>query len=96
GTLVFRRRCDSINSSFPKCSFILDNIDLFCHVRNNITAMLNNMRDTPGLMSHMPPLPVSANEDLAKSILPGATNTLPQTVIFGLPSGIHLKQEPRC
>ncbi|KAK8547125.1 hypothetical protein V6N13_099866 [Hibiscus sabdariffa] len=73
-----------------------DNIDLFCHVRNNITAMLNNMRDTPGLMSHMPPLPVSANEDLAKSILPGATNTLPQTVIFGLPSGIHLKQEPRC
>ncbi|KAK8979497.1 hypothetical protein V6N11_073494 [Hibiscus sabdariffa] len=73
-----------------------DNIDLFCHVRNNITAMLNNMRDTPGLMSHMPPLPVSTNEDLEKSILPGATNTLPQTVVFGLPNGIHLKQEPRC
>ncbi|GMJ04545.1 hypothetical protein like AT1G60670 [Hibiscus trionum] len=73
-----------------------DNTDLFCHVRNNITAMLNNMRDTPGLMSHMPPLPISVNEDLANSILPGATNSLPQTVIFGSPSGIHLKQEPRC
>ncbi|KAE8667247.1 ZZ-type zinc finger-containing protein 3, putative isoform 4 [Hibiscus syriacus] len=48
-----------------------DYIDLFCQARNNITAMLNNMRDTPGLMSHMPPLPVSVNEDLANSILPG-------------------------
>ncbi|GMI87507.1 hypothetical protein like AT1G60670 [Hibiscus trionum] len=73
-----------------------DNIDLFCHARNNITAMLNNMRDTPGLMSHMPPLPVSVNEDLANSIFPGATNALPQTMVFRSPSGIHLKQEPRC
>ncbi|KAE8710132.1 inactive leucine-rich repeat receptor-like serine/threonine-protein kinase [Hibiscus syriacus] len=73
-----------------------DNIDLFCHARNNITAMLNDMRDTPGLMSHMPPLPVSVDEDLAISILPGATNALSQTVVFGSPSGIHLKQEPRC
>ncbi|KAL4303293.1 hypothetical protein GQ457_10G028020 [Hibiscus cannabinus] len=75
-----------------------DNIDLFCHARNNITAMLNNMRDTPGLTSHMPlpPLPVSVNEDLANSIFPGATNALPQTMIFSSPGGIHLKQEPRC
>ncbi|KAH1030631.1 hypothetical protein J1N35_042805 [Gossypium stocksii] len=73
-----------------------DNIDLFCHARNNITAMLNDMREMPGLMSHMPPLPVSVNEDLANGLLPGATNVLPQTMIFGLPSGIHLKQEPRC
>nr|KJB78988.1 hypothetical protein B456_013G028500 [Gossypium raimondii] len=73
-----------------------DNIDLFCHARNNITAMLNDMREMPGLMSHMPPLPVSVNEDLANGLLPGATNVLPQTMIFGSPSGIHLKQEPRC
>ncbi|PPR92747.1 hypothetical protein GOBAR_AA27930 [Gossypium barbadense] len=72
-----------------------DNIDLFCHARNNITAMLNDMREMPGLMSHMPPLPVSVNEDLANGLLPGATNVLP-TMIFGSPSGIHLKQEPRC
>ncbi|KAK8310027.1 hypothetical protein V6Z12_D02G160400 [Gossypium hirsutum] len=50
-----------------------DNIDLFCHTRNNITAILNDMRDMPGLMSRMPPLPVSINDDLAISILPGAT-----------------------
>ncbi|KAK8567435.1 hypothetical protein V6N12_006023 [Hibiscus sabdariffa] len=72
-----------------------DNIDLFCRARNNITAMLNNMRDTPGLMSHMP-LPISVNEDLANSIFPGATNALHQTMIFSSPGGIHLKQEPRC
>ncbi|KAB2041545.1 hypothetical protein ERO13_D02G135600v2 [Gossypium hirsutum] len=64
-----------------------DNIDLFCHTRNNITAILNDMRDMPGLMSRMPPLPVSINDDLAISILPGAT----QLMIFSSPSGIHLK-----
>ncbi|PPS00595.1 hypothetical protein GOBAR_AA20067 [Gossypium barbadense] len=50
-----------------------DNIDLFCHTRNNITAILNDMGDMPGLMSRMPPLPESINDDLAISILPGAT-----------------------
>ncbi|OVA01138.1 Protein of unknown function DUF3755 [Macleaya cordata] len=49
---------------------IQDNIDLFCHTRNNITAILNNLRDMPGIMSHMPPLPVSINEELVNSILP--------------------------
>ncbi|CAK7326929.1 unnamed protein product [Dovyalis caffra] len=52
-----------------------DNIDLFCHTRNNIIAILNeyvdsHMREMPGIMSQMPPLPVSINEDLANSILP--------------------------
>ncbi|GMI75262.1 hypothetical protein like AT1G60670 [Hibiscus trionum] len=50
-----------------------DNIDLFYHTRNNITDILNDMRGMPGLMSQMPPLPVSVNEDLANCILPGAT-----------------------
>ncbi|KAK8605284.1 hypothetical protein V6N13_102068 [Hibiscus sabdariffa] len=50
-----------------------DNIDLFYHTRNNITAILNDMKGMPGLMSQMPPLPVSVNEDLANCILPGAT-----------------------
>ncbi|XP_043817214.1 uncharacterized protein LOC110624769 isoform X2 [Manihot esculenta] len=47
-----------------------DNIDLFCHARNNITAILNDMREMPGIMSQMPPLPESINEDLANCILP--------------------------
>ncbi|MBA0842808.1 hypothetical protein Goarm_002612 [Gossypium armourianum] len=51
-----------------------DNIDLFCHARNNITAVLKDMADMPGLMSRMLPLPVSVNEeDLENSILPHAT-----------------------
>ncbi|KAG8475570.1 hypothetical protein CXB51_032368 [Gossypium anomalum] len=57
------------------CYFLLlqDNVDLFCHAKNNITAMLKDMRDMPGLMSHMLPLPVSVNEDLANSMLCSAT-----------------------
>ncbi|GMI99822.1 hypothetical protein like AT1G60670 [Hibiscus trionum] len=69
-----------------------DNINLFVHAKNNITAMLNDMRDMPGLMSHMLPLPASVNEDLANSMLHSAT----QMTILGSPSGINLKQEPRC
>ncbi|KAK9275196.1 hypothetical protein L1049_022457 [Liquidambar formosana] len=69
-----------------------DNFDLFCRTRNNITAILNDMKGMPGIMSQMPPLPVSINEDLANNILPNMT----QTLMFGSPSGIHLKQEPRC
>lgn len=62
-----------------------DNIDLFCHMRNNITAILNDMRYLPG-----PPLPESINEELANSILPSTS----QTMMFGSPSGVHMKQEP--
>ncbi|XP_044489764.1 uncharacterized protein LOC123214102 [Mangifera indica] len=69
-----------------------DNVELFCHTRNNIIAILNDMRDMPGIMSQMPPLPVSINEDLANSILPHTT----QSMMFGSPMGIQLKQEPRC
>ncbi|XP_061342087.1 uncharacterized protein LOC133288370 [Gastrolobium bilobum] len=50
-----------------------DNIDLFCHARHNISTILNDMREMPGIMSQMPPLPVSINEDLAISILPNRT-----------------------
>ncbi|KAI3982935.1 hypothetical protein MKX01_010418 [Papaver californicum] len=70
-----------------------ENIDLFCRSRNNITAILSNMRDMPGIMSQMPPLPVSINQDLANIILPIST----QAVLYNSPSRIHLmKQEPRC
>ncbi|XP_062172719.1 uncharacterized protein LOC133878197 isoform X2 [Alnus glutinosa] len=50
-----------------------DNINLFCKTRNNISAILNDMRDMPGIMSQMPPLPVCINEDLANNILPNTT-----------------------
>uniref|UniRef100_A0A5B6ZWX3 Uncharacterized protein n=1 Tax=Davidia involucrata TaxID=16924 RepID=A0A5B6ZWX3_DAVIN len=67
-----------------------DNINLLFRTKNNITAILNDMRDMPGLM-RMPPLPVSINEELANSILPSTTQSM-----FGSSNGIHLKQEPRC
>ncbi|CAI0544735.1 unnamed protein product [Linum tenue] len=69
-----------------------ENIDLFCRTRNNITTVLNDMREMPGIMSQMPPLPVSINDDLANSLLP----TTAQSMMFGLPGGMQLKQEPRC
>nr|KJB78215.1 hypothetical protein B456_012G184000 [Gossypium raimondii] len=61
-----------------------DNIDLFCHARNNITAVLKDMADMPGLMSRMLPLPVSVNEeDLENSILPHATQDPVAHATFG-------------
>lgn len=41
------------------------------------------MRDMPGLMSQMPPLPVSVNEDLANSIFPGPPNVFLSTTQVG-------------
>ncbi|XP_052205082.1 uncharacterized protein LOC127809940 [Diospyros lotus] len=69
-----------------------DNIDLFFRTRNNIAIILNDMSEMAGIMSQMPPLPVSINEELANSILPNTS----QAMIFGSASGIHLKQEPGC
>ncbi|KAK1438097.1 hypothetical protein QVD17_03900 [Tagetes erecta] len=63
-----------------------DNVNLFSHAKNNITAILNDMRCIPG-----PPLPVSLNTNLANTILLPTTN---QKMTFGSSSGVHLKQEP--
>ncbi|PSR88308.1 Histone H2A deubiquitinase [Actinidia chinensis var. chinensis] len=69
-----------------------DNIELFFCTRNNIAAILNDMREMPGIMSHMPPLPVFMNEELANSIFTNAS----EAMMFGSSSGIRLKQEPGC
>ncbi|GAY56607.1 hypothetical protein CUMW_173220 [Citrus unshiu] len=69
-----------------------DNIELFCRTRSNVSAILNDMRCTPGIMSQMPPLPESINEDLTSSILPNAS----QSMMLSSPTGIQLKQEPRA
>ncbi|KAK3021076.1 hypothetical protein RJ639_046097 [Escallonia herrerae] len=53
-----------------------DNIDLLCLMRNNITSILDDMRDMPGMMSRMPPLPLCINEELANSILPGTSQVI--------------------
>ena len=50
-----------------------DNIDLFCHTRHNICSILNDMREMPGIMSQMPPLNVTINDDLVSIILPDRT-----------------------
>ncbi|MBA0738581.1 hypothetical protein Gogos_011916 [Gossypium gossypioides] len=78
GTVIhlLKQNSQAFSQITSNLSAFKDNIDLFCHTRNNITAILNDMRDMPGLMSRMPPLPVSINDDLAISILPGATQTV--------------------
>ncbi|KAF5442890.1 hypothetical protein F2P56_035502 [Juglans regia] len=46
-----------------------DNINIFGQARKNIAAILNDMREIPGIMSEMPPLPECINEDLANGII---------------------------
>ncbi|CDP19664.1 unnamed protein product [Coffea canephora] len=70
-----------------------DNIDLFLRIRSNLTSILNDMRNMPGIMSQMPPLPVFINEELAGSTFSSSTQCM---MMIGSSSGIHLKQEPGC
>lgn len=81
---------NQITSNFTTFK-IQDNIDLLCRSRKNITDILKEMREVPGIMSHMPPLPVSINEELANAFLPSTYQAM-----FGMPREVHLKQEPRC
>ncbi|KAL3510117.1 hypothetical protein ACH5RR_029518 [Cinchona calisaya] len=69
-----------------------DNVDLFLRTRSSLISILNDMRNMPGIMSQMPPLPVFINEELASSILPSSA----QCMMFGSSNGIHPKQEPGC
>uniref|UniRef100_A0A0E0CNR2 Myb-like domain-containing protein n=1 Tax=Oryza meridionalis TaxID=40149 RepID=A0A0E0CNR2_9ORYZ len=48
-----------------------NNIDLFHHARRNMSDLLQSMSQMPGIMSKMPPLPVSIDDRLASYILPG-------------------------
>uniref|UniRef100_I1PN50 Myb-like domain-containing protein n=1 Tax=Oryza glaberrima TaxID=4538 RepID=I1PN50_ORYGL len=65
-----------------------NNIELFHRTRRNINGLLQTMNQMPGIMSKMPPLPVSVNENLASFVLPGLT--VPQFL-----GGSQLKEEPR-
>ncbi|KAI4378768.1 hypothetical protein MLD38_016202 [Melastoma candidum] len=56
---------------------IQDNINLFCQTRDNILKIMNDICDQPEIMKQMPPLPVKVNEELANSILPRTTQTMP-------------------
>ncbi|XP_042048781.1 uncharacterized protein LOC121794605 isoform X1 [Salvia splendens] len=69
-----------------------ENIDYFFRTRNNLTTVLNDMKNMPGIMSQMPPLPVLLNEELVCSIFPYSS----QRMTFGASSSIPLKQEPGC
>ncbi|XP_062184596.1 uncharacterized protein LOC133888388 isoform X2 [Phragmites australis] len=65
-----------------------NNIDLFHRVRGNINDLLQSMSQMPGIMSTMPPLHVSVNENLANFVLPGLT----MEQVLG---NSHFKEEPR-
>ncbi|CAH8338827.1 unnamed protein product [Eruca vesicaria subsp. sativa] len=69
-----------------------DNISIFYQARNNISAILTDMKEMPGVMSRMPPLPVSINDDLASRLLPSTTT---QPIPYTIQPNIHMKQEPR-
>ncbi|CAH8383874.1 unnamed protein product [Eruca vesicaria subsp. sativa] len=61
-----------------------DNIKLFYQTRNNINAILTNMKE-------MPVLPVSINDDLASHLFSSIT----QPTSYTIQPSIHMKQEPR-
>ncbi|CAN6924494.1 unnamed protein product [Brassica oleracea] len=46
-----------------------DNISLFYLARNNISSILNDMKQMPGISSRMSPLPVSINNDLVSMLM---------------------------
>ncbi|XP_047972095.1 uncharacterized protein LOC125214915 isoform X2 [Salvia hispanica] len=73
-------------------STLKENINLFFRTRNNLTTVLNDIKNMPGIMSQMPPLPVLVNEELVCSIFPHSS----QHMTFGASSSIPLKQEPGC
>ncbi|KAL5721550.1 hypothetical protein ACHQM5_005184 [Ranunculus cassubicifolius] len=81
---------NQISSNFNTFK-IQENIDLLSRTRRNIADILKEMREVPGIMSQMPPLPVSINEGLANAYLPTTYQAM-----FGMPREVHLKQEPRC
>ncbi|CAD5164123.1 unnamed protein product [Musa acuminata subsp. malaccensis] len=68
---------------------IQNNIDLLYRTNNNITAILNSMLETPGIMSQMPPLPVYANENLLHSILRSTSQAHGH-------GNSYLQEEPSC
>uniref|UniRef100_A0A7N0UMR0 Uncharacterized protein n=1 Tax=Kalanchoe fedtschenkoi TaxID=63787 RepID=A0A7N0UMR0_KALFE len=79
---------DQISANLSTYKF-QENIELFFRARNNITAVLNEMRQLPGL----PNFPISINEDLMNCLLPDINQHLQTPMGWG--NGVHLKQEPR-
>ncbi|CAH8330729.1 unnamed protein product [Eruca vesicaria subsp. sativa] len=57
-----------ISSNLSACKS-QDNISLFYLARNNISSILNDMKQMPGVISRMPPLPVSINNDLVSRLM---------------------------
>ncbi|XP_051121524.1 uncharacterized protein LOC127244952 isoform X4 [Andrographis paniculata] len=76
---MFRHLLEENNQAFLQISANLstlklqDNIELFSRTKNNLTTILNDMRNMPGVMGQMPPLPVLLNEELASSIFPNSS-----------------------
>ncbi|XP_056854972.1 uncharacterized protein LOC130504370 [Raphanus sativus] len=68
-----------------------DNISLLYQARNNINAILTDMKEMPGIMSRMLPLPVAINDDLASRLF--SSTSQPRS--YTIQPSIHLKQEPR-
>lgn len=64
-----------IRSNFAACK-LQENTDLLVQLRDNIIAILNSIKDTTGIISHMPPLPVMLNVELGDALLPKSTSQM--------------------
>ncbi|CAL9137644.1 unnamed protein product [Musa acuminata var. zebrina] len=70
---------------FTICLFDLlqvhDNVNLFFRTRDNIRTILNSISSMPGIMSQMPSLPVSMDDNLFQSIFPLISQVIFQFLI---------------
>ena len=73
---------NQIRHNLAQCK-VQENLDLFRHVRDNVMGINNSMTTMRGMMSHMPPLPVQLNEQLANVVLGALANGL-----SGPPNGL--------
>ncbi|XP_038971328.1 uncharacterized protein LOC103723917 isoform X2 [Phoenix dactylifera] len=71
---------------------IQENIKLFLHTRNNFTSILRRISEmppiknqVPGIMSPLPPLPLSIDEELLKSVVSFKS----EDAIYGAPNGMN-------
>ena len=49
---------------------VADNVELLLQLRENIMMITEDMNNTPGMMSQMPPLPMQMDMNLANAVLP--------------------------
>jgi hypothetical protein len=80
---------NQVRHNLSQCR-VQENLELFKQVRDNVLKIYGTMQRTSGIMSHMPPLPVQLNEQLANVVLGALANGISsQGAANGAGNGAH-------